>query len=113
MNDPQGAKCKELIPILKEIEKGFDITFDFVSESYTITHNGSYFQRVPYGQFDRNLVAEIRRSVWLNTNGNVIDEIEKNNSRIDASMDRAQSLYAESLAKDLRRPLINDYLYGG
>lgn len=111
MNDRQGAKCNDIRPILREIDRGFDITFDFRTESYTITHNDTHFQTVPYGRVDRELIDNIRRSVWLNRNADILAEIERNNARVDASYDRAQSLYAESLAKDLRRPLVNNYLY--
>jgi len=106
MND---AKCSDIRPILQEIEPGFDITFDFDTEEYHITHNGTLFQRVPYGAVTRELIAKIRHTVWLNKTGQLIEYCEKSERTVAAAEDRAQELYAECLAKDLRKPLLNDY----
>lgn len=103
------ANCSEILPILQEIEPGFDIDFDFDLERYRITHNGTVFQFVPYGDLTRELIAQIRHTVWLNKTGQVLDYCEKSEARVAAAEDRAQSLYAECLAKDLRKPLLNDY----
>ena len=110
--DMHGAKCDDIRPILKEIEDNFDIAFDYTTGRYRITHNGKLFQTVPYGGVTRKLIAEIRHTVWLNRTGQMIDYVDRKNEKAEASEDRRLSDYSEALAKDLRRPLINNYLYG-
>lgn len=110
--DPLGAKCRDIRPLLKEIDKDFEIVFNYKTEKYEIMHNGMLFQTVPFGQFDRKLLADIKHTVWLNRTRQLLDYIDKQNERVEASEDRKLSNYAEALAKDLRRPLINNYYYG-
>lgn len=107
-----GAKCKDLRPILKEIDKELDISFNQEAEMYIITHKGMYFMSVKYGEFDRKTVESIRKTVWTNINSNIVDEIEVHNSKIDAQKDRELSNMAESMAKDIRKPLAEAYYHG-
>jgi hypothetical protein len=106
------ANCAEILPLLQAIEPGFEIGFDYDSEKYLIAHNGSPFQTVPYKEMDRATIAKIRHTVWLNKTGQLLDYCEKSEAKVAASEERAQELYAECLAKDLRKPLVKDY-YGG
>jgi hypothetical protein len=101
------AKCSDLRPILKEIDKDFDISFDWCTEKYTVTHKGNYFMQVKYGEFDRKTVDNIRKAVWLNKTGRVFDEIDRHNAKVEASKDREISNMAECMAKDIRKPLLN------
>jgi hypothetical protein len=103
MND--GAKCKELRPILQEIDKDFDVGFNFDTETYTVYHKGRFFQSVPYGQFTRETIANIRKTV-ININGDIFAEVDKANELAAKRHDRATELLAESLAKDIRKPLL-------
>jgi len=112
MIDPHGAKCADLRKLLQEIDENFEIAFDYDKAQYLVYHNESLFQRVPYGEFTRTTFADIRHTVWLNKTGQIIDYVEKSGDKVAAAEERAQSLYAESLAKDLRRPLIENYFYG-
>lgn len=107
-----GAKCCELRKILKEIDEDLDISFDYNAEKYTIYHKQAYFTNVPYGDFSREKIAEIRKIVWLNVNGDVLTDLEKHNENIDKAHDRDLSNLAECMAKDLRRPLLNAIDYG-
>lgn len=101
-----GAKCNDLRPILQEIDRDFDIGFNFDTETYTVYHNGRFFMSVPYGEFTRDTVAHIRKTVWLNINGDIFGEIDDANEKADKRKDRDMELFSESLAKDIRRPLI-------
>lgn len=113
MRDPHAAKCDEIRPMLKDIDDGFDIDFDWEKERYYIHHKTSVFQTVPFGEVTRKLIADIRRVVWLNKTGQVLDHVERSERRAEARSDRATELWAEAMASDIRRPLLNDYLYGG
>lgn len=104
-----SANCSEIRPLLQDIEPGFEVDFDFDRESYLITHNGVAFQTVPYAEMDRELIARIRHTVWLNKTGQLLDYCEKSEEKVRKAEDRVQELYAECLAKDLRKPLLNDY----
>lgn len=106
------AKCKDIRPILKEIDKDFDISFNFHTETYLITHKDFPFMTVPYGQFTRETVENIRKAVYININGNVLEEIDQNNAKVEARKDKEISDLAECMAKDLRKPLINAIDYG-
>jgi hypothetical protein len=104
------ANCSEIRPILKDIDPDFDV--EFISGKYIITHKGNYFSQVNYGEFDRNTMENFRKVVWMNLNGNILDEIEKNNEKIDKSHERDLSNLSECMAKDLRKPLLNAVDYG-
>jgi hypothetical protein len=112
MNAFDGAKCTDLRTILKDIDTDLDISFDYESEKYTIYHKQAYFMNIPFGEFDRKKVEEIRKVVWLNVNGNVLDDIDKNNEKVEQSHDRDLSNLAECMAKDLRKPLLDAIDYG-
>lgn len=106
MNDE--ANCKDIRPILQEIDKDFDIGFNCNTETYTVYHKGRFFQSVPYGQFTRETIANIRKTVWLNINGNVFADVDKANEIAERRHERETELLAESLAKDIYKPLLRE-----
>lgn len=107
------AKCKELRPLLKEIDPDFDINWNFPQETYTITHKGYFFMNVNYGEFDRKTFENIRKIVWQNIHGTIFDDIDKHNEKIEKAQDRHLSNIAETMAKDMRKPLADLYYHGG
>jgi hypothetical protein len=50
--------------------------------------------------------------VWLNKRGEILDYVDAENEKSEAAEDRKLSNMAEALAKDLHKPLTNNYLYG-
>lgn len=112
MQDRHGAECDSIRPHLKEIDEKFDISFDFDAEEYVVTHGESVFDRVAWGNLDREWIAHTRRVAWLNKTGKVLEEVERDEAAYEASQERAKTNYAEALASDLRRPLVDNYLYG-
>lgn len=112
MTDRHGAECDEIRPLIKDIDEKFDVTFDFDKEEYVITHGESVFDRVAWGNFDREWIAHTRRVAWLNKTGKVLEEVERSEAAFEASQDRATTRMAEAMASDIRRPLVNNYLYG-
>ena len=118
MLDLNGADSRDIRRHLQDIDKGFDIGFNYETESYHILHRGPedeesvLFQVVPYGDVTRELLAEIRHTVWLNKEGKMLEWIDAQNEEKDVQEDKRLSDMAYGLASDLRRPLINDYYYG-
>ena len=112
MQDKHGAECDGIRPHLKEIDEKFDITFDFDAEEYIVNHGDSIFERVPWGGIDRAWIARVRRVAWLNKTGKVLEEVERSEAAFEASQDRATTRMAEAMADDIRRPLVNNLLYG-
>ena len=97
--------------LLKEIDVDFDINFDIDTEHYYITHKDFPFMKVPWNGFDRSVVDHIRKVVYINRNGNILDEIDSNNSKVDKSNENRISDMARQLAKDIRKPLLKE-VYG-
>jgi hypothetical protein len=97
--------------IVKDIDNNFDIHFCLDTETYLITHKNFPFQRVAWDGFTREVLEGIRHTVWLNHNGNVIDEIEKNNAKIDKDKENKLSEMTMQMAKDIRKPLLNEAYY--
>jgi hypothetical protein len=104
------ANCSEIRSVLKEIDTDFDV--EFIAGKYIVTHKGNYFTQVNYGEFCRNTMENIRKTVWINKHGSVLEEIDKNNEKIEKSHDRDLSNLAECMAKDLRKPLLDVIDYG-
>ena len=104
------VNCSDIRPILKDIDPELEI--EFIGNKYIITHRGMYFMQVDYGQMDRKYMQEIRKIVWINKNGSMLEEIDKNNEKIEKSHDRDLSNLAECMAKDLRKPLLDAIDYG-
>lgn len=104
-----GAKCKDLRRILRDIDPELDIDFNFDREEYTVFYMGNPFRCVPYGSFTRETAQEIRRTLWTNINGDVFAEVDEANDRADRRRERNRELMSEALAKDIRKPLIRAY----
>jgi len=113
MRDPHAAKCDDIRPMLKDIDEGFDIDFDWENETYYIHHKTSVFQTVPFGEVDRKMIADIRQVVWLNKTGRVLEYVENAERRTERRAERNTELMAEAMASDIRKPLVANYQYGG
>lgn len=111
--DKRAADCQYVRRELQSIDKLFEVAFDWDSASYHVTFNGGHFQTIPYGTLTRETFEDIRHTYWLNATGQILDYVDEQNEILEARQDREQSNMAEALAKDLRKPLVNDYLYGG
>lgn len=61
--------------------------------------------------FRRELVQEIRQIVWLNENGNVLEEVEKNNAKVEQDRENKATDLHYQMAKDIRKPLLKE-IYG-
>jgi len=112
MRDPDGAKCKEIRPLLKEIDEDFDISFDAQDEKYYMTHKNHIFRVEKYGAIDRKLIADIRHIVWLNKTGQVDDYIDDSHAKAQESKDRAFNAKIDQMARDIHKPLASNHQYG-
>jgi hypothetical protein len=105
------SELKDKEQILKEISPDLGISFDCIYDEYLIVHKGFPFQRVGVDGFTRELVNDIKKIVWLNENGNVMDEIEKNNSKLEVDRENKATEINYQMAKDIRKPLLKE-IYG-
>jgi hypothetical protein len=97
--------------ILKEINPDFDIKFYLEKESFEITHKGHFFMSVKFREFDRDTITHIRKMKYINENGDILDEIDSHNAKIEESKEKKLEDMAYWMAKDIRKPLMEDYLY--
>lgn len=96
--------------IIKDINQDFDINFCLDTETYLITHKGYPFMRVKWNEFTRETIYHIRHMVYLNENGSIEDEIEKNNCKVDKHNDNRLMDMARQMAKDIRKPLLREVM---
>jgi hypothetical protein len=110
--DFNGAHSRAIERELKRIDKRFRIGFNYADEKYYIYFKDELFQTVPYGEVTRALIEDIGHTMWLNKQGTITEYVDGQNEKLEASKDREITNMAEALAKDIRRPLINNYYYG-
>lgn len=104
--DKNGANCRDIRPHLKAIDHLFDIEFNYDTATYSIYFNGYLFRSAPFSM-DKRDIDDVRKTYWINVNGNPFEEVDKNNERAQIAEDRRIHNLAEDLAKDIRKPLLN------
>lgn len=97
--------------ILKEINDDFSVSFDYTHNEYCISHKNVLFKRLSIDEFDRKEIERIRYQVWLNENGNVLEEIDKNNEKLEKEKENKATDMNYQMAKDIRKPLLKE-IYG-
>lgn len=105
------SELKDKQRIMKEISPDFDVSFDYLENEYCISHKNVLFRRVPVDEFTRAEIEEIRRVVWLNENGNILEEVEKNNEQVELDKEKKATDLHYEMAKDIRTPLLKQ-IYG-
>lgn len=91
--------------LVKEIDKDFDLQFNAKALRYEITHRGGHFMHVPWGGFTKDVVDHIRKTVYINRNGNILDEIDEANFKVELEKKKAQDDLIEQTARDIGKPL--------
>jgi len=94
---------EEIKQLIKDINSDMDITFD--GKVYTITHKEKLFQVIPFAQFDRETLNDIRKTVWMNENKCILDEIDRNNDKLDNDKQKNIDERGNQTARDM-------YTYG-
>ena len=107
--DKYGADCKAIRPHLKEIDKLFDIAFNYDTERYIIYFNGGVFQVVPWKELNADTIEKIRKVYWENVNGDPLAEMDENNERIDKAKERQREDMVYELAKDMRKAILKEF----
>ena len=107
--DKYGADCRAIRPHLKDIDKLFDIAFNYDNECYIIYFNGGVFQVLPWKFIDANTIEKIRKVYWENVNGDPFAEVDANNERIEKSNDRQREDIVYELAKDMRKAILKEF----
>lgn len=100
--DKYGADCRAIRPHLKDIDKLFDIEFDYDSDRYRVLFDGNLFRTVFVLDMGRSVINDIRKAYWINVNGDPIAEMDESNAAVDAAGEKRRADMIRELAKDLR-----------
>lgn len=95
---------------LKQFDRDFDISYNEQTHKYTITHKKHYFMTVNVGELDDRVMKHIKKTVWLNNQNMLNEEIEKHNKKIEREQEKSVEDMAYNMAKDIRKPLIKEAL---
>ena len=107
--EKNGARCADFRPRLKEIDKLFDIAFNYDTELYIVYFNGALFQTVPWREMDGRTIETIRKVYWTNVNSDPMAEVDANNAKIDRDHEAKREEMVRELSKDLRTAILKEY----
>ena len=97
---------------IRAMRDNFDIRYDKNQMQYIVTHKGFHFMTVPIGELDDRVIKHIRKVVWLNNHNELNNHIDEHNAKIERQKEKAIEEMAHQMAKDLRKPLLNNYEFG-
>jgi hypothetical protein len=69
--------------------------------NYIITHKGGYFMGVRKEELNQRLVDRVRKIVWTNNHKDMLEEIDKNNQKLEESKQRRNEDMVQAMADDL------------
>ncbi len=104
------GECNTIRRVVKDIDDRFDVYYDADAKRYIITQYDNYFDSVSPDELCKDFFDRLRKIVWINIYGSIIDEIDKNNAKIEETKEKEISDVAESLAKDIYIPLRREML---
>ena len=104
------GECNTIRRVVKDIDKRFDVYYDADTNKYIITQYESYFDSVSPAELCKDFFDRLRKIVWINMYGSIVDEIDKNNAKIEAAEEKKVSDVAENFAKDIYKPLKKEIL---
>lgn len=107
--DKNGANCKDIRPHLKDIDRLFDIAFDYNTEQYIIYFNGNVFQNVPWHTFDQRVINTLRKVYWTNVNGDPFEEMDRHNERIDQANENKRADMIHEITKDIHKAILKEF----
>lgn len=93
--------------ILREIDKDFQIEVCPISETYKVTHRGGHFQTIPWTDFTKETVENIRKTVYTNRNGSIIEELDEHNFKREQAIQKQKDEMIHETAKEVGKPLYN------
>lgn len=104
------GECNTIRRVVKDIDNRFDVYYDADANKYIITQFENYFDSISPEELCKDFFDKLRKIVWINMYGSIIDEIEKNNAKIEEAEEKKIADVSESLAKDIYKPLRRELL---
>jgi hypothetical protein len=95
------SKLQEIQAKLKEVNENLTVDFCYEKEKYIIYHKGYYFFSTAYGDFDSKTLENIRKTIWLNENTDILNEIDSFNDKYEKSIDTNIEEITRETAKDI------------
>lgn len=89
---------------IKTIDKNLSVKY-IGNGQYEVLHNKYHFMTVPREKLTDETIKNIREVVWKNRHADILEEVERNNNKIEASKQRDIDNTIESMAKEIR-PLV-------
>ena len=80
------------------------------TNKYVITQYENYFDSVSPAELCKDFFDRLRKIVWINIYGSIVDEIDKNNAKIEEANEKKVADVTENLAKDIYKPLRKEIL---
>ena len=104
------GECNTIRHVVKDIDTRFDVYYDADANKYIITQYDNYFDSVSPNDLCKDFFDRLRKIVWINMYGSIIDEIDKNNAKIEEAKEKEATNVTENLAKDIYKPLRREIL---
>ena len=104
------GECNTIRRVVKDIDNRFDVYYDADTNKYIITQYDNYFDSVSPTELCKEFFDRLRKVVWINIHGSIVDEIDKNNAKIEEANQKKVADVTENLAKDIYKPLRKEIL---
>jgi hypothetical protein len=90
---------------IAKIDKRFTVNRNAMDGSFTIYQNGYFFQNVPHDEFDDRVVKHIEKTIYINTYGNVLEDIDKANAKVEKAAEDKVADIEKEMKKDIKRAM--------
>ena len=104
------GECNTIRRVVKDIDTRFDVYYDADTNKYVITQYENYFDSVSPTELCKDFFDRLRKTVWININGSIVDEIDKNNAKVEQAKEKEMAELTNNLAKDIYKPLRKEIL---
>jgi hypothetical protein len=88
---------------IHNLDKRFTVNRNAMDGSYTIYQNGYFFQNVPHDEFDERILKHIEKTIWINTHGDILKDIDENNAKIEKAAEDKVADIEREMKKDIKR----------
>jgi hypothetical protein len=106
--DRNGAECRDIRPHLKGIDPLFEVAFNFDAERYEVYFNGGLFQTVLWNEFSRDTIEHIRKTYWINLNGDPFKEVDAANERREIANEKKREDLSRAIADDIHKAVLKE-----
>lgn len=87
---------------LKTIDRDFILTFSPETGNYYISCRGKHFMTVKHGELDDRVVKHVRRIVYVNIYGDILEEVDQANLKEEDNRIRKLEDTFECMAQDIQ-----------